>query len=74
LRPALLRSVEEPKIGEDMKEILKYSYKASGGSRNAEVASNFEELLQKCGEKVNELYGAELDRLVAQDPDMEAVL
>ena len=47
-----------------MKETLKYSYKASGGSKNKEVVSDFKELLQECEKKVDALYGEELDRLL----------
>ena len=81
LKPALLRSVEKPKIGNELKKMLHFFFNESGGhipSRQeiSRVAyhEQFFDVKQQCSEGVDKLYGAEYDNLLAEDTDMDKLL
>ena len=68
LYPGILRSVQFPKINDELKEILKFVYKKSGRSFKS-IA-----LMGRCNDLMKKHYEEELDRLCEEEPLMQTLM
>jgi len=79
LKPTFLRSVQEPKIGKDVKDLLNHVFDQSAGPpREEETArsayqTDYDWVMKECGEGMENLYGKEYNRLIAEDPNMKTL-
>ena len=80
LNPALLRSIQEPKIEDHFKELLYNVFEQNAGppdkNENARKSyqTDFNRVMKECGEGIGELYGKEYKRLCAKDPRIKTLL